>query len=336
MHRIAQPLAAACLTMAAALPAAAQSYYTEFGMEFVTVGAVGNAAFQSSLSPLVRVNGRGTVDYEFRITRTELPVSEFVDFLFAYQPFATENVLSPFFTGSDLVARFDSSGQYQLLPGFTPSNGPAHIPMRQMARYINWIHNDRALTAEAFAQGVYDTTTFGVDDDGRPTDDYTRSVNARYWIPNIDELLKAMYYDPNRFGAGEGGYWLYPNSSDEVQIIGRPEDGGQTNAGLRLPDELISGLYPDQQSPWGLLDGSGGVTEGTSDFFSFGSSILGGSSDLTIQIQDRIDFAGGSETGAVFGLSARGFRIATNVPTPGGMLFLAIASIPASFRRRMK
>ena len=94
----------------------------------------------------------------------------------------------------------------------------------------------------------------------------------------MDEWVKAGYYDPDRFGEGEGGWWDFPDSSDTQLIPGRPELGGQTNAGSDTewpsgqarPHEV--GLYPGTQSPWGLLDVSGGASEWT-------ESLLGGLSN---------------------------------------------------------
>src|SRR5690606_23240620 len=100
------------------------------------------------------------------------------------------------------------------------------------ARYCNWLHNGKVNEQWAFDTGAYDASTFGRDENGDFTDDYTPLPGARFWIPSVDEWLKAVYYDPDRHGPGEGGWWLFPDSSDDPLVIGYPEDGGETNGSL--------------------------------------------------------------------------------------------------------
>ena len=139
---------------------------------------------------------------------------------------------------------------------------------------------------------MYDASTFTRNEDGTFNDDYTRSPDARYWIPNVDEWLKAAYYDPNRFGPGLSSWWDFPNKTDQPLFIGFPAESGEipiptqvarqgitgeTNGSLdNFPAKGMSaGSYPWVQSPWGLRDVSGGLSEialpwemGSSFFFS--------------------------------------------------------------------
>src|SRR5690606_20365357 len=110
-----------------------------------------------------------------------------------------------------------------------------------------------------------DTSTFHTNPDGTITDQPTRSPGARFWIPSFDEWVKGGYYDPDRYGEGEPGYWLHPGRSQTPLVSGLPWEGGETNGGVDL---LVShdparnvGSYPHVRSAWGLMDISGGATE---------------------------------------------------------------------------
>src|SRR5690606_21628647 len=101
------------------------------------------------------------------------------------------------------------------------------------------------------------------------TDQATRSPGAKFWIPSLDEWIKAAHYDPDRWRDGEAGYWRYSHTSDDPPIPGAPGEG-QTSAGYDPPgvDEAFYiplGSYPDVQSPWGLLDTTGGAAEWTEE-----------------------------------------------------------------------
>ncbi|MGE3109886.1 MAG: hypothetical protein AB7G11_13535, partial [Phycisphaerales bacterium] len=143
-----------------------------------------------------------------------------------------------------------------------------------------------------------------------------------------------MYYDPHRYGPGQEGYWLYPDGGNEPLISGYPENGGETSAGLRLGDPgarwLDVGSYPDVQSPWGLLDGSGGEDEwletllGPRERWKKGSQQFGGASDPI----DRLDRA----EGAPPNVGGRGFRLASAIPTPYS--FMVLIGFFTLYRRR--
>ncbi len=44
----------------------------------------------------------------------------------------------------------------------------------------------------------------------------TKNVGATVWLPSENEWYKAAYYDPNKGGAGVGGYWAQATQSDTV------------------------------------------------------------------------------------------------------------------------
>jgi hypothetical protein len=232
-------------------------------LEFVTVGAAGNRGTLPSERPFAddRDTPIGAVPYEFRITRTEVLTIQWWEFIEAYRPYQTGPDDSRF--TSTWLGRGIGSDRYER-PVFAATY-PADQSWEYAARFCNWLHNDKRPEQWAFESGVYDTSTFTFNADGTGNHQLARSPGARFWIPSYDELFKAFFYDPDRYGDGQGGYWEYSNGSNTPFISGLPSEGGTTNAGTSRADEAIfrSAQYPDVQSPWGLLDTSGGLSEKT-------------------------------------------------------------------------
>lgn len=135
----------------------------------------------------------------------------------------------------------------------------------------------------------------------------------------MDELAKATFWDPAKNG-GEGGYRRYPHSSDIAPISALPWDGGETSADLDADAPMLDvGAYPWAQSPWGLLDGSGGEVEWTEDAVpSLTDRVAHGTEQYQwgFETRDRVDWwdAGSPRTRSF------GFRIATIVPNPPGVV----------------
>ena len=196
------------------------------------------------------------------MTRTEITVMQWLEFVEAYAPHAP-NPTDPGMLGRN-ISRVPGGG-FQIYPG--TEQFPANMSWRSAARYANWLHNGRVNEAWAFESGAYDASTFTQDPvTGRYNDQRAHSPGARFWIPTLDEWVKAAYYDPNRYGSGQEGYWRMPASRNELLISGYPHEGGETNAdilNLPFPVGMDVGSYPHVTSPWGLLDLSGGENEWT-------------------------------------------------------------------------
>ncbi len=259
MATLAAPAVAPVVLLAAA-PALAQlpPHPIPESERWATITHAGNAPWVGPIHPTGNITlNLGRVDYEYRISRTEVTGAEWFEFVQAYAPYAGQDANSSTFIGN-LVTWHPASG-YGLRSG--AENKPiARIGWRFAARYVNWLHNGKANTPEAFEAGAYDTSTFGDVPGGGITDQATHSLGARYWIPSLDELVKASHFDPDRHGPGQPGYWLYPTSSDTAPVWG-PPGVGQSHAGSGFLYEVAA--FRDVQSPWGLWDTSGGVTEWT-------------------------------------------------------------------------
>ena len=321
-----------------------------YGFDFVTIGAAGNR----SMLPSERyynynrepwMANVGQVNYEYRISRTEVTTGQWERFAELAWPQVRGTGVARLqdFQGSF----FDTNGENGQSPNFVlnTSNGamptmPMDMSWRAAAIYCNWLHNgaptrQQDITADTFARGAYDISTFrriDTPNGGFFFDQPQRSPGARYWIPNMNEWTKAVYYDPNRYGPGQEGYWLYPNSSQTLPTFGPPGSGA--GAGYNVgPYPYPVGSYPGSVTPWGLLDAIGGQREWTETVFDL--QLLDG------QLASRGHFYRGSNGSAVgtanenddfMLISSQGYpaglRIASPMPAPataGGLLvFIAL------------
>ena len=313
-----------------AAAATAQPAPPDYGFDFVTIGDVGNQAYVGDeIKDEFFIRGRGSVNYEYRIARTEIRTADWVEFVDAVR-------LSGFDRTDFPIVPRQSGGTVELDPVTREEiyvqvlgreDWPvAGISWRAAAVYCNWLHNGKEVSIHALSSGAYDVSTFGENPDtGRFTDQDRRSPGARYWIPSLDEWLKAVHYDPNRFGPDQGGYWTYPNSSDTKPVAGVP-GVGETNADLidQIGDAawgIPVGSYPQTQTPWGLLD----------DWLfpgkPFDRLIDGASVDVSFSDFEQLDpdRVGRAEAARLPGFSSLvgGLRIASAVPAPSNVIVMA-------------
>lgn len=306
-------------TLAAAAPVFAQPV-PDFGFNWRTIGAPGNRATIPSEVPIWPELETGSVDYEYRLMRTEVTTEQYYEFLTAYIPFS--GGLSGAIGNTGLWIYHDGSGGFHMFPG--TNHWPATASWRMAARMANWLHNGKVQEAWAFETGAYDTSTFTQNPDGT-YNDAPHLPGATIWIPSANELVKGHYYDPHRYGEGQGGYWLSPNGTNEELLPGLPENGGQTNADLTIWYPDMRGMnvesYPLVQSPWGLLDGSGGEKEWTEtrrpltdDHWVIGSRFGG------LGLYDRLDMRMAFDPA----FDWAGFRFASVVPQPGVLCVIGV------------
>jgi formylglycine-generating enzyme required for sulfatase activity len=300
--------------------ALAQSPPPNDGFSWATIGAPGNRATLPEEVPYQPDLSIGAVPYSYRMTQTEITVGQWFQFVQAYTPYWGGRRNDSTFIGHWIQPTSLNPNvplSYTIVPG--AENRPTTMSWRMAARYCNWLQNGRSGQQSAFENGVYDTSTFTINPDGTFNDQPVHTPGTQYWIPTLDEWTKAGYYDPNRYGTGQGGYWIYPNGTNQPLISGYPEDGGQTNAGDTFPPDdqryLDVGSYPNVRSPWGLLDVSGGVSEWLENSAAQESRFYRGTAQFTFapEFYDRLDTAvvGGSPWFGGIGL-----RLASPIPGP--------------------
>ncbi len=256
----------AVLALAALFATPAHAQPDPSGIDFVTIGAPGNAAYQS-INPNDFVNGRGSVGYEYRLGKYEVTTSQWVEFFNAAYDRADAplpHLLPPDFWGAAPTTPNTPGRQRWVVPAGNEMRPVGDISWRMAAMYCNWLTNGKSTERSAFLSGAYDVSTFGFNG-GIFTDQLVHSPGAQYWIPTWDEWLKAAHYDPAKANPDgtTGGWWQYSNASDTPYTYGVP-GVGQANAGFTSPDpfSISLGAYATT-SPWGLYDMAGGTTEWT-------------------------------------------------------------------------
>ena len=324
-----------------ALASAALAQVGPDGYDWVTVGAAGYHAYAGT-DPGGVVTGRGSVARDFRIGRTEVTTAQWLEFFNTFWDRVGEEELHrPIVWGAVRDTSYAGPGMRWKLRTPEAGNLPVGgVDWRTSARLCNWLHNGKSSELSAMMDGAYDVSTFGYTPDGKFTDQEARHPGARYWIPSLDEWLKAAYYDPDKGGSGVGGWWTNPNSSDEPPAYG-PPGVGEANTGFSLPNsaerQIPVGSYPGTTSPWGVLDIAGGVSEWTESVQTVNGQRLrfidgshyGGSPGL-----DWIYGAGGDFPTELEGIY--GFRIASAVPGPGTPLMFVGLLVTTQQRGRRR
>lgn len=321
----------------------------DYDFDFVTIGAVGNTPYDGGLQG--NNAGRGQVNYEYRIARTELSTAQWMEFV---NTFSTQGIdlAGPgriYSWGAVVDNTYNGPGRRYKLNPATPSAAlhPVFgINWRDCARFVNWLNNDKSSSPDALDHGAYDTSTFTQNPDNTYNDQLYHDPDAKYWIPTLDEWMKAAHYDPNKQGPGQEGWWEYSTMSDTPPIPGLPGEG-QTSAGspagLGDPSRLSIpvGAYPDTVSPWGLLDASGGASEWLEEPVSPGNLFVRGidGAHAGSQYSEMLSYDRASSLNGyppTLGVVSGGLRIASAVPGVGTMPVVAIALLAIAGKRRTR
>jgi len=135
--------------------------------------------------------------------------------------------------------------------GGNGDNRPATgITWYEAAIFVNYLNTSRGLSpAYKFVNGVFQLWVSG--DVGYDPSNPYRNSKANYFIPNANEWYKAAYYDPNKGGAGIGGYWRYATKSDTIP---NPVSGGT---------DQNTAVYLNQTSPADVTNAGGLSAYGT-------------------------------------------------------------------------
>ncbi len=256
------------------------------GIDFVTIGHPANAPYSGPQLglPQPQVTGRGRVNYSYRLGREEVSTAQWAEFVntFSMQTTMPTTLFGlAFFTrdvpiwGAGPDPAYHGPGTHWIYEDGVATNAMDPIfgiSWRDAAMYCNWLHNGKSADLSALLHGAYDTSTWNNFPTSPYTDSLTHEPGARYWIPTLDEWMKGAFYDPNRNGPGQEGWWNYLNSSDQLPVAGLPGTLGATTSatlqhgpGNQDVYSIDLGAYPTALSPWGLLDtASGGIefTEG--------------------------------------------------------------------------
>lgn len=333
------------LALLAAGTASAQQNWDPGVFHWAQIGATGNAPYPGG--PTGQNAGTGKVDYEYRISTYEVTTAQWLEFVNTYSTRGEQwqFFAKPTFWGATFDSSYTGPGHKYKLTGspdaaWQPVGG---ISWRESAMFVNWLHNRKAKGVWAIQDGVYDISTFTTNANGTFNDQLTHHEGAKYWIPTHDEWMKAVHYDPDRYGPGMEGWWTYPHMSEIAPIPG-PPGVGETSGGYAPPSgwaaEFPLGSYPDTRTPWGLIDATGAMTEFTEGILFAGfpkERLTDGSAADWIpglaQLTDRV----WSSNSLSPGLESpdHGLRIASSVvPSPGTAFSTFMVSVFILVRRR--
>jgi len=315
--------------------------------DWATIGDVGNHGYdrQTINNALV---GRGAVDYEYRVARNEVSTGQYLAFLntFSTQSDAlAQRLRPPSHWGAERDRSYGGPGVRYTLRIDVPDAD--RLPLiglnwRGAAYYINWMNNDLSSDSLAIENGAYDASTFTDNPQGGFNDQDARNPGARYFLPTWDEAIKASHWDPDKFGPGDGGWWIYNDGSD-TEPIGGPPGEGETSArwidnmfGSRPAQDTPLGSYPGTTTPWGLLDASGGGGEWTETWIDVGVDVNIGRywTGHPAGILGNVDDATFSGSDWPINESYTTLRIAATVPAPVSLAGPLIALVFTSSRRK--
>lgn len=249
-------IAVACITH----HAAAQAQLPDLAGGFVTVGDPGNQAYQRDGFHILPVVGRGSVDYAFSITRTQISTGEYLEFLNTFSRTSDEldSVLQPIAWAGIRNVFYNGPGGTYFLNSRDPlaEKRPAAVRRDAALMYANWMHNGKSSDPASLLRGAYN---FDPVTGAAPK---THAPGARFRLATLDEYLKAMYYKPAD-ETSDAQWFTHRHGTDAPPIPGLPSNGGETPWGAdrdELEGAFISGssfftpvdAYEDVQSPWGL------------------------------------------------------------------------------------
>jgi sulfatase-modifying factor enzyme 1 len=227
MKQLALTLAVVLILSANAVRVVGDSFGSgpnEFSIEFVTIGNPGNMADTTG-----KPNSAGSVAYTYRIGKYEI--------------------------SADMVDKAIAAGGLDITHQNLGPNKPAfYIDWFEAAIFVNWL-NESTHTTPAYkfnSEGDFQLWQRG-DAGYDPTNRY-RNIEAKYFLPSMDEWYKAAYYD-----ADIGVYYDYPTGCDCIP------DGfdfeGDTNF-----DAVFSSVYeaplPNDITAAGVLSPYGTMGQG--------------------------------------------------------------------------
>jgi formylglycine-generating enzyme required for sulfatase activity len=223
-------------------------------LEWVTVGDPGNKPDKT---------GHGAVGYAFQISRLEVTVAQYAEFLNAVAAKSDPRAL---WNAGQKIDRTGTVGAFKYAPRPKREGEPVmQVSFLDAMRFANWLDHGAG-------SGDTETGAYLISKDGGLA---SRETGARIWIPNENEWYKAAYYQPQATGGPPGNYWRYPTRSDVAPKLAKPSDPGlnlanfladtrpQPNGGILrgFNDVMPVGSFPGSASHYGTLDQAGNAWE---------------------------------------------------------------------------
>ena len=164
----------------------------------------------------------------------------------------------------------------------------------------------------------------------------SKNVGATVWIPSEDEWYKAAYYDPNKGGAGVGGYWAQATQSNTISgnTIGVADSANYYDGdyagfpGAALTDVGAYGV--NSQSAYGTNDQAGNVWEWNDAVIGALRGLRGGSWGAG---SGTLPASAGDKNTPTNQNDSFGFRVAS-VPEPSSLVLTLLTSGTLLLRRK--
>ena len=277
-------------------------------LTWVKVGDAGNAPDKT---------GHGAVAYEFEVTKHEITVSMYAEFLNAVATKADPHAL---WNAAQKIVRTGNPGAFKYAASPKREGEPVmQVRFLDAMRFANWLHHGGG-------PGDTETGAYLISKDGGLA---SREADARIWIPNENEWYKAAYYQPQATGGPPGNYWRYPSRSDLAPKLAKPGDPGlnlanfladtrpQPNGGILrgFNDVMPVGSFPGSSSHYGTLDQAGNAWEWIeTTVFDTQQIIRGGSMCAT---HEKLLSTVRTSTSPAKRYPDTGFRLARAMPKAG-------------------
>jgi formylglycine-generating enzyme required for sulfatase activity len=308
----------------------------------VPIGNPGNRP-DSRFSPVLEPGGYGSVPYHFRIGKTEITNSQYVEFLNAvaatdtYELFALDS-MSWSHGGIYRLVEDGGTWSYHIrLPhsNYSYENKPVvFIDWYDALRFANWLHNGKCGPGTT-EYGAY--TLLGGTPIPSNHETITRNPGARWFIPNVNEWYKAGFYD-----AAADEYYDFATGTSATPNNKMPDfdNGNSANffaqSYMTLDDDFPLAdveSYQKSASPYGTLQQNGNAWEWTENYFGQRRTINGGGYQNSAAV---LRHGGGGVTDAFIYNGSTGFRVAY-IPEPTLVgLFVGLAFPGVSVRRRRR
>jgi formylglycine-generating enzyme required for sulfatase activity len=219
-----------------------------FGMDFVTIGNLGNAADTTGAPNSAGSVGRTYDMNTFEVSRGMIE---------AYN--ANPGVVR--ITMQDMSAGAGGSNN-----GGNGVDRPATgITWNEAARFVNWLNTQKGF-APAYKYANSTITTNLTPWTANDTLDYDasnpyRSKRSNFFLPSFNEWYKAAYYDPSA-NSGAGGYWDYANGSNTAPTAVAGGTAANTAVYLRTASQGPADVKnAGGLSPYGVMGLGGNAIE---------------------------------------------------------------------------
>jgi formylglycine-generating enzyme required for sulfatase activity len=311
----------------------------------VPVGDPGNAPDTQVMFD--GTTGYGAVSYAYNIGKYDVTVGQYTTFLNAVAKTDTYGLYNTSMGSGDPtygcgISQTGSPGSYIYAPTKNPNFPVNYVSFWDACRFTNWLQNGQPTGAEGVGTtetGAYDLTV----PNGITNNTITRSTGATWAVASENEWYKAAYYDPNKNGVGQAGYWAYPTKSDSVPSNVLSATGtnntnyydyyGTGNGGYTDPVNYLTavGAFAASPSAYGTFDQGG-------DVFQWNDTSISGS-DRGLRGGSFGDFDGYLQSGYRYNLIPTneyldiGFRV-SQVPEPASLGILGFGVMGMLVRRR--